>query len=375
VRPAVDVFVPNRNYAQWLPSCLDSLLAQEGVDLRVLVVDNASKDDSVEVVERYRRRDARVQLLRHEQDEGLLTSLNEGLQWCRAPYAMNLSADDALTPGALARATRLMTRRPEVGFVYGTALLHDDGTPLPKVRQYGPVHRVWDGRAWVQRCARTGKNPVFSPEAVMRTSLAQDVGFSPELQLCPDFGMWLGLAARAPVGHLTGARQAVYRLHPLSMMHTQGWTAGLEARWHAFELVARDPHLSSGDGDAVLHAAARAMAVEAVRVVELHTDWGRRSLVPADELLALAQRLWPGVVTTSAWSACRRAEQRSDSHPCASRTCSDTSWSRRRGSERAESSAPEVVGCAAYAGHEPAPDFCALGCGSRRSRGGWTWNP
>ena len=315
MRPAVDVFVPNRDYARWLPACIDSALSQEGVDVRVVVVDNASKDDSVAVVEQYAERDARVTLVRHAEDRGLIASLSEGLAWCSAPYAVNLSADDRLTPGALARATRLMAQHPELGFVYGPAVLHREGDREPRVVQHGPVHRTWSGQRWLGQVASTGKNPVFRPEVLMRTELAQQVGYDAELPLCPDFGMWLGLAARAPVGPLLGGRQAIYRLHPTSMMHTQSWTQGLEGRWRAcVHLVERDGALLDRP-EAFLAGAARSIALDAVRTVELFSDWGRRSAVPADDLLAFAQRLWPQVVLSRAWAACERSERRSRRSP------------------------------------------------------------
>ena len=144
----------------------------------------------------------------------------------------------------------------------------------------------------------------------MRTDLAQEVGYAAELPQCPDFGMWLGLAARAPVGHLLGARQAVYRLHPTSMMHTQSWTQSLESRWRACTLLVERDGARLEQPEAFLAAAARSLALEAVRTVELFTDWDRRSQVPADEMLRFAQRLWPQVVLSRAWASCARAERR-----------------------------------------------------------------
>jgi glycosyltransferase involved in cell wall biosynthesis len=169
MRPSVDVHVPNRDYGRWLPACLDSVLTQDGVDVRVVVVDNASKDDSVAVVEAYAERDRRVSLVRHAQDQGLIASLSEGLAWCSAEYTVNLSADDRLTPGSLARATAFMAQRPDAGLVYGPAVLHREGTAEPRIVQRGPLPRTWSGSRWLAQVARTGKNPVFSPEALVRT--------------------------------------------------------------------------------------------------------------------------------------------------------------------------------------------------------------
>ena len=308
-RPAVDVFVPNRNYAHWLSACLDSVLSQEGVDVRVLVVDNASTDGSVALVEQAVARDPRVQLLRHERDLGLVQSLEEGLAWCRAEYAVNVSADDVLTPGSLARATGLLDARPEVGFVYGPAVLHREGRPAPDVRQRGCVSRVWDGDWWLGRCLATAKNPVFSPEVVMRTETAQRVGYSSELPRCADLGMWLGLAARSSVGHLRGSRQAVYRLHAGSMMGTQGLLEDVQSRWQAFSIIAEQDAVRAAHPGA-LRVAEQALAVEAVRTVEKLIDWRRDTPEVQTELLAFAEQLWPQVRQAAVWQSMERARVR-----------------------------------------------------------------
>lgn len=312
-RASVDVFVPNRNYAHYLPACLDSVLAQQGVDVRVLVVDNASTDDSSAVAQAYADRDPRVTVLRHERDLGLVASLDEGLAWCEAEHCMNLSADDVLLPGALARATAVLQERPRTAFVYGPAVQWEGG-PV-RVRQVPLGGRTWDGQDWIARCARDGRNPLFSPEGVMRTELAQETHFRPELPRTPDLAMWLQLAARGDVAHLRGVRQALYRIHPTSMMQTQGHVGMFEARYDAFTvLVRRDGHLLR-DAGRVADDAARAVALQALRLVELHGDWRRQDRIDVPALLDLAVRVWPRVEGSPAWASAHRACARSAASP------------------------------------------------------------
>ena len=106
MRPSVDVVVPCYNYGRYLEHCVQSVLSQQGVDIRVLIIDDVSKDNSVEVAERLAKADARVSVLKHTVNKDLVGTANDGvIDWATAKYTLLLSADDALTPGALRRAS------------------------------------------------------------------------------------------------------------------------------------------------------------------------------------------------------------------------------------------------------------------------------
>jgi glycosyltransferase involved in cell wall biosynthesis len=115
----VRVVIPNHNYARFVPVCVGSVLSQAGVDLEVLIIDDASSDDSQRIAAGLAARDRRVSVRCHDVNQGTIRTYNEGLEWAsEATYAVVLDADDALTPG-LGRACELLEAHPEVGFVYG----------------------------------------------------------------------------------------------------------------------------------------------------------------------------------------------------------------------------------------------------------------
>ncbi len=94
------MLITSHNYARFLTGAVDSVLSQHGVDVDVLVIDDASTDDTVEVSDRLTR-DPRVRVRRHEQNRGHIPSVNEGLDALDGQYIVKLDADDLLAPGAL----------------------------------------------------------------------------------------------------------------------------------------------------------------------------------------------------------------------------------------------------------------------------------
>src|SRR5205823_3987651 len=116
----VDVVVPCYKYGHFLRQCVESVLSQEGVDVRVLIIDDCSPDNTPDVAAQLVREDPRVEYRRHTVNQGHIATYNEGLlDWVNGDYCLLLSADDWLTPGALARAARVFSAHPDVVLVCG----------------------------------------------------------------------------------------------------------------------------------------------------------------------------------------------------------------------------------------------------------------
>ena len=77
-RPTVGVVIPAYNYARYLRECVDSVLAQRDVDVRVLIVDDCSSDETPALCAELAA-DPRVTFIRHERNRGHIASVNEGL--------------------------------------------------------------------------------------------------------------------------------------------------------------------------------------------------------------------------------------------------------------------------------------------------------
>lgn len=209
----VSVIIPCYNYGRFLHSCLNSVLSQRGVEVHVLVIDDASTDDSASICGEIAARDERVELLRHATNKGHIDTYNEGISWASEKYTLLLSADDLLTPGSLFRATQVMENHPEVGFTYGP-VMHTD-MPEEERFQAKEGYRWWifPGQEYIRTLCSTGENVAATPTAVVRTSVQKQLGgYRKELPHAGDMEMWLRFAAVSPVGYVDEV-QAYYRIH------------------------------------------------------------------------------------------------------------------------------------------------------------------
>jgi glycosyltransferase involved in cell wall biosynthesis len=221
----VDVVIPCYNYARFLNRCVASVLSQEAVDVRVLIIDDTSSDDTPLVGQALAASDPRVEFRRHTKNKGHIATYNEGLlEWARSDYSVLLSADDALTPGCLARAVSLMDDQPRLGMTYGLALIIDDESGHGDVSDHlSSEYRIVRGADFIQHCCEVG-NPVPAPCAVVRTDLQKQIGgYRSDLPHSGDMEMWMRFAVHGDVG-VFRAVQGFYRRHEGNMSN-QYYTA------------------------------------------------------------------------------------------------------------------------------------------------------
>jgi glycosyltransferase involved in cell wall biosynthesis len=226
----IDVVVPCHNYGRFLEECVASVTAQSHRDLRVLIIDDASSDETAAVGAALAGGDTRVTFRRHPTNQGHIATYNEGLDWADGDSLLLLSADDFLLPGALARAAEVLDAAPEVGLVYGAFVYYHRNSPLPYwaerpwAQRRSPATRTLDeqgvGEAGWRRLDRSvfiGRlgigNHVGTSSAVTRLSVQRRLGgYRPDLPHAADLEMWLRFALYSEVAYVDRL-QSVYRRH------------------------------------------------------------------------------------------------------------------------------------------------------------------
>jgi glycosyltransferase involved in cell wall biosynthesis len=115
---SVDVIMPCYNYGRFLSACVASVLSQQVSDLRVLSIDDASQDGSLEVARSLQAADPRIDVIVHEQNRGHIATYNEGIEWVHADTACCCCRRmTCWLPEALSRAAGVLAGHPAVGFV------------------------------------------------------------------------------------------------------------------------------------------------------------------------------------------------------------------------------------------------------------------
>lgn len=113
MNPRVTILMPVHNGAAFLAEAIDSMLSQTLSDFEFLIVDDASTDASVSIIQGYR--DPRIRLIPSRERLKLSGALNRGLGEARGTYVARMDADDISLPERLETQVRFLDTHPDVG--------------------------------------------------------------------------------------------------------------------------------------------------------------------------------------------------------------------------------------------------------------------
>ena len=107
----ISIIIPVYNAAKYLHGCIDTVLAQDYKDWELLLVDDASSDDSADICEEYSRKDKRIKTIRAVHG-GAAAARNRGIEEAGGEYICFVDSDDTIEPDYLS-------------YMYKAAVEHD----------------------------------------------------------------------------------------------------------------------------------------------------------------------------------------------------------------------------------------------------------
>lgn len=140
----VTILMPNRNHAHYLPRALDSWLAQTWAQIEILVLDDASSDNSLEVVAAYEKRDGRIRAVPLKTHHGINRAVTVALDLARGEYVYVAGADDFVEPVFIERCVTEMRKNPGAGLSFSDPTeYHEQGERRLRYPLYlsdAPIH-------------------------------------------------------------------------------------------------------------------------------------------------------------------------------------------------------------------------------------------
>lgn len=209
--PRVTVVIPTHNRADVMPATLHSVLRQRGVDLRVVIVDDGSSDETADVLRSIT--DQRVRWIRKEPAGGVSNARNAGLDLVDTPWVAFTDDDDLWAPDKLARQLASLRANPEARWACVGSVVVDSQL---KILRHERPPKVADlaGHLLRNNCIPAGGSGVLAS-----TRLVREVGgFDPQLSNLADWDMWIRLSLAAPATAV-GDPLVAYVVQPNGMAH------------------------------------------------------------------------------------------------------------------------------------------------------------
>lgn len=283
MKPDVSIIVPAYNSVRFIAETLRTAQAQTGISSEIILIDGASRDDTVAVAK------AACPGLKviAEPDRGVSDARNKGLRLAQADWVAFLDADDVWLPDKLSRQLAVARSEPGLALVFcdawqfrGDERLLDSflatRAAYPKLPRHG-VPGVEGGQVFDTDMAAAIMHTNFvvtTSTAIAHREHALAVGgFDPTLKVCEDYDFWLRLANNRRVG-VVQAPLVGYRHHGSSLSDDQD--AMIRGRIEVAQRVFAAPHHYPEGAPAFFYA----------EKARRHAQLGRRALHASDLTLA-----------------------------------------------------------------------------------------
>lgn len=234
-QPLVSVAIPAYNHVAFIEACLVSVCAQTYAELELVLIDDGSQDDTLEVARRFldpRRERFRRIVLERQENQGVSAASNACIAACRGEWVHLLGSDDVLYPEKVARIQQAIAdwHCADLALVHADAdTIDQHGRPVVRRRQKPRPAPGPDREAW--RVLFLGDNFIVNPTvALRREAFLAAGGFDTNLAL-EDIDCWLRLSARHAIARVPEVL-AGYRKHPGNTLRRRVRMLG--AQFHTF---------------------------------------------------------------------------------------------------------------------------------------------
>lgn len=198
VKDLVSILMPVYNGQDFLDRSISSVLKQDYSKWELIIVDDASKDNSIAVIEKYLP-DKRIKLIKNEDNKGIATSRNIGLEFSQGEYITLLDQDDEWLDHKLSKQVSLFKQLPEeYGLVYcNTKVVREEGKDIEKKLRIEPKKTIPENLKKL-----FFSNFVSSLTVMLRKDYLDNVGFFDENIKWggDDYDLWLRFAERYKFG-------------------------------------------------------------------------------------------------------------------------------------------------------------------------------
>lgn len=207
-RPLVSVYVLTYQAEAYIEDCIKSILSQSYPNMEFLLLDDASKDATLQIVDKYlpelRKKCVRVKIIRHKKNSGHLSyNVNKLLKQCEGDYVKGVAGDDALCSDYLEEMVQYLEEHKDCAIAYCNGYITPDTWHFG---QRNPNKLIYRNHKPVQFENMSEEllrgNFIAAPSVLFRKSIYEKYGYYDESMKYEDWEMWLRLARYEHFGYL-----------------------------------------------------------------------------------------------------------------------------------------------------------------------------
>lgn len=137
----ISIITTSYNYGEYISETIKSIQAQSYSDWELIIVDDSSQDNSVEIIKSFCK-DKRIKLICHDKNKGLTRSVKTGLKYAKGEWIAFLESDDLWRENTLEERVRAIKNNPQVGIIFNDVEEFGDDNTILAVKNNLDKNRV-----------------------------------------------------------------------------------------------------------------------------------------------------------------------------------------------------------------------------------------
>ncbi len=211
--PKVSIIMASYNHERFVQEAIQSVLDQSFQDFELLIIDDASTDNTVNIIKTFH--DTRIHLTVLQQNQGQFVATNLGLKKARGEYIGILNSDDAFHPEKLRKQITFLENNQHIAATFSfTEVINEKSRPFKNISDtysfiFNQSNRT--RHEWLNYFFFKG-NCLCHASILIRSKCHQELGYyDPRFANCADLQFWIKLTAKYPI-HIIQEKLTKFRM-------------------------------------------------------------------------------------------------------------------------------------------------------------------
>ncbi len=209
--PLVSVIMPSYNHERYISEAIESVLNQSFSDFELIIIDDASKDKSKEIIKAYEEKDSRIRAIFHNENKGIAKTMNEGLEEAEGKFIALFASDDVWVKEKLEKQLKVLKKNEDL-VVWSEGLVIDsEGKPTGETftQKHGALKRKKSGDIFEELLKG---NYICGQSVILKRENLEGIRYDEQLKYLNDYKFMVDLARRYEF-YFIPEPLVMYRIH------------------------------------------------------------------------------------------------------------------------------------------------------------------
>lgn len=231
----ISIITTSYNYEEYIKETIESVLAQTYTNWEMIIVDDGSKDNSINTIKEYCEKDKRIKLYQHENGEnkGIVESVKLGVEKSTTDWIVFLESDDTICPEYLETKIEVIKKHPDVKFIFNDVNMFGDKERIKEYQKHfiiskGILSQYFYPTNLLKHFIGINLVPTFSV-VMLKKEILEDIDYNVKFKPLLDWYLWAQLAVDNKFYYID-EKLTNWRMHTNSYILTKA-TPKQELNW------------------------------------------------------------------------------------------------------------------------------------------------